>query len=451
MVNFGPASAENDDDLLSYFHVTKQVKSITDFATDCEPYIYVARQGGGKTALKKWLASCSGATCTIVASNETIRMYFDDDTLTSGDLELLMLAELSTHIISDVAGLNVLTNGLAGEASAFIKERWQSIVGKFFNEKVEGFQILGSGLSLKPSKRQAYLAEIRGSQHVDTALGLLKRICSAQSIILVVDNPETIVGSGIEPTKADAIRVGTLLKVLGKIHSKGVRVTAFIRENILQSVNVHYTDFQHYSDQVEGISWTAEDLCCLLEARVKKRMESNWEHVFAFKKQSLIKNVLPLLLNGPRDLIRLSNLAYRDQDSKIRTSNYTSEFEDYKKQNWTDLNKYYGDSWPQIGQFAKAVILAIIENHGAGMFPASDVDEVFHDLYTDKQSALGSLRKSVPWIDHAKYESPSVAARLFVVGCLGYKHKGIKKYPWHGRDIGDFVQATQYFVSRAFL
>ena len=447
---FGPPAAQNDVDLLSYFHVTRQAKSMIDFSMANPAFMYVARPGAGKTALRRWLAENSKNHMTIVITSEKTRLSSDDESLNSGDIRLIVEVELITAILSEVVKTKRGSEKARKKAKDFLSAGWDEVMGKFFKEKLGGLSILGCGFSLKPEDRKNYLKEIRQSDRLSSARKALKELTKELNILLVVDDPELVVGEGLdELTPNNARRVGALLSVLAIVHSLNARVIVLLRENILQNTREHYTDFQHFDGQIEGLEWTSQDLIELLNRRITTRMGTTWDRVFTVTSKTLEEKLFPYLVSGPRDLVTLSNLAGKD-GGKIPMARYTNAFRSYRSKKWDDLHTYYSAQWPGIDRFAKALITALTEKYNDRNIPINGINEEFEAQFIDTDSEIHRLRTSEPWIDRLKWESPPVDERLFIMGCVGYIVAKQKYFPWAGRDLDGFRLASSHFLSKGF-
>jgi len=449
MRSFGPLSAEADADLLSYFHITDQVRELVDFGAPRSRFILIARPGGGKTAIRKWLRAKAGADLTVLLTSEQTRLYLDDEEHpNAGDLRLLISTELLTALVSEAVEREILPARLQAEAKRIVESGWGELTKEFFKRKFGGVSILGCGITLKPAERRRYLQKIRQERHLEHIAGLAKSVAQAKKLLLVVDNPEELVASGLDDLTPDnAVRIGALLSVLGRVQSEGIRVVCFLKEQILQAVRTHYPDYQHFADQVEGLEWSAPDLIAMLESRVTTRLKADWSGVFTIEKDVFPSAVFPFLSNGPRDLLLLCNLAAK-REGPIGKTLLLDGVRVLRGERLKDLTSQY-KHWHRFDQFMSAMVTALVEKYGDRPIPRGGINAAFVEQYSRPKTAIHALR-GVEWVDKARWEAPPVDERLFVAGCVGYIESGQRVFPWSGRDTTRFQVAESHFVSPLF-
>ncbi len=245
------------------------------------------------------------------------------------------------------------------------------------------------------------------------------------------------------------MRLGAFLSVLAEFHSLGVRLVVFVKEHILQNARAHYPDFRHFADRIDGLEWTSDDLLEMLNRRVTSRLNSKWDRVFEMSQQNLREEIFPYLVNGPRDLLSLCNLAGKE-GHKISKDKLERSIRALRWEKWGELASHYGKQWPSIDLFARALTSALSTKYRKKTFPPGAVNTLFAALHADPMSEIHALRK-VPWIDSAKWENPPVDERLFLIGCLGYVFDQKWNYPWGGRSLDNFRLSDSHFISTLFV
>jgi len=116
---------------------------------------------------------------------------------------------------------------------------------------------------------------------------------------------------------------------------------------------------------------------------------------------------------------------------------------------WRDLSTYYGDQWPYIDRFARALLSALKDKLGNKRIPIGEINSEFAKQFGNPKSSIHPLRQT-EWIDNARWESPPIDERLFVIGCLGYELDRKRFFPWAGRNLDRFRLADSQFVSPVF-
>jgi hypothetical protein len=451
MYDFGPLAAQYDEDLLHYFHVTKQVSGLILKKNIPANFIFVARPGAGKTALMKWLTEEAQERRMLFIRPTEVRLVIEDSNPNAEDHRILMSAELFAGLISEAKEWKETPDNLRKECSSYIRETWWESLGDIFSERFEGLSILGNGFSLRAKDRQAYLSRIRKDNKVEKSSSLIRRLAKVLDVTLVVDNPEFIVGKGLEDvTTENAMRIGAFLSVLNGLHSLGVQVVIFVKEHILQSVQDNYRDFSHFEDRVEGLEWTEDDLLEMLNLRIDKRLQVKWEDIFTLGKDIFVRYVFAFLVNGPRDLLFICNTAGRN-GGKISKPKLERSIEAMRKRKWVDIATQYGPQWPNIDAFARRITQLISEKFDKKPILPEEFRSAIEDEFSTPGTPLHELRKQEKWMNTAIWASPSIEERLFVIGCLGYILGNTMYFPWAGRSLERFRLAKKIFVSPLFL
>jgi hypothetical protein len=450
MPDFGPLAAQNDQQLLSYFHKTEQADDVVNFKKPLSSFLFVARPGAGKTALLRWLRDQSGNAVPLVVGPDDTRLFWDDAASNIGDIRVMIGAELGAALISEIVERRLGSAKNLRKAEQFIAKGWLGVVGGFFKRKFSGLSILGCGLSLRGDERRDYLHEIRTTGRSDAARTVLRDFAGNVNILLVIDDPELIVGQGlVDVTRENALRVGAFLSVLADLHASGIRVIVFLKEHIVQNALAYYPDFRHFVDRIDGLEWKSQDLIGMLQERVTKRLHSTWDEIFDLSAEEMEREILPFLVNGPRDLLRICNAAGKLK-GKVTKDSLQKVIKTLRSDKWVELSSNYGDQWPKIDLFARAMISAIVAKHPRGKIRSGEINALFEDQHADPSSAIHALRKKESWVDNAKWDEPPIDQRLFLMGCIGYVRDGETIYPWAGRSLDEFRLADSYFVSPLF-
>jgi hypothetical protein len=450
MYDFGPLAAQDDTNLLKYFHQTRQVQALLSNVKKPTNCIFVARPGGGKTALVKWLEAQQTRRRVILMRPEENQLVAPDDDFNLEDNRILIQVELYTGVISELIKRGWLSNDLQTKCNDYIKKEWAKSINTFFKEKFEGLSILGCGFTLKASDRRNYLGVIKRTKKLSKVSQLMELVSKKMKLIVVSDDPEAMVTKGLhEVSRDNAIRNGAYLSVMTHLHALGCHVLLFVKEHVLQSVLGYYTDSSHFEDRIEGIKWTQEDLMDLLNLRLSKRLGKKWEEVFSLNQNTFCKKVLPFLINGPRDLLFICNNAGKINKT-IKGESINRIIETLRNNKWNEIKKQFGVQWPKISKFAQSVIEILVEEHRTKTISRDKFKLTFEEAFENPQTKLHELRSKEDWINFCRYGSPNVNEILFFIGCLGYTFQGRKVYPWEGRSLEQFRTSSSIFISPLF-
>ncbi|MHA1280557.1 MAG: P-loop ATPase, Sll1717 family [Candidatus Helarchaeota archaeon] len=454
MYNFGPEAAQNDTELLSYFHTTKQVRTLINpnISTQEKNCIFSARPGGGKTALVKWLESGRHKRRFLVLPTSRTRMVVDDKKPNIEDYRNLISAELFTWVISEINTRYKLSEDLKNDCNKFYQWLWVDSVKKFFSEKFEGLSILGYGFSLKAAERNEYLKEIREKNKVGNASDLLKRIADEVKPMIAIEDPELIVGEGLQEdvTRDNAIRIGAFLSVLANLHCLEFQVVVFVKEHILQGVQKYYGDFSHFEGLIDALRWSENDLIEMLKLRVTNRLNLHWNTVFSVSQKYFKMEILPFMINGPRDLIFVCNRAGKE-DQRISEANLENSLNSLRATKWSQIANQYNSLWPGINILASTVCDLVSLTHKDKPISRDEFKSILKKDFSKPGTALHGLRSHNNWMSTMLWATPSIEERLFYIGCLSYVKSGKKEYSWAGRSINEFNRAEKIFVNPLFV
>ncbi len=309
---------------------------------------------------------------------------------------------------------------------------------------------MGTGITLEPSDRQSILEIIRKENRILLGIKILGKISSELNLILVVDNPESIVGQGLDGiTPENGLRIGAFLSCLNEINSKGIQVIVFIKEHIIQLVQREFDDYSHFSDLIDGLEWTDKDLLELLIQRIVKGLQSTWDDVFDLTPSEFEKLVFPYLINGPRDLIHICNLA-GEEEGKISKIALQRSVDIVCREKLLQIKKEFDSQWPKIDIFTQCIIQITLRENKSSPFSRKQFINSIEKEFETPGTGLHNLRKEADWINSVLLETPPIDERLYLLGVLGYVYNGSKFYPWSGRFIDRYHLSDKIFISPVF-
>jgi hypothetical protein len=398
----------------------------------------------------EWLAGTTQTRGVVLVGPSTTQLIGAEDDFNLEDNKILIQFELYTGLISEFVLRSVLSVVVEKRCKKYLGAEWSGAVSRFFDQRFQGINILGCGLTLKPAERRQFLGLIKRERKLEKASTLIQQIAADAGPLLVSDDPEAMVTKGGNELDDNNIpRIGAYLSVLTHLHSFGFQVILFMKEHVLQSVSAKYADYSHFEDRIGGLNWEQRDLESLLENRISKRLKKRWNEVFDVSKDQFVEIVFPFLINGPRDLLYICNTAGKS-GTLISKSDLQRVIRGLSNRKWTEIRQQFGQQWPNIAEFSKAVIEAIRES-GKQKISHSQFDVIVQEAFEKPRTPLHRLRKETPWINTCIWmDTPSVDERLFAVGCLGYVFDGKEVFPWAGRHLSDFRLSSALFVSPVF-
>ncbi|WP_146101316.1 hypothetical protein [Bradyrhizobium sp. AC87j1] len=459
--SFGPLSAERDAHLLDYFHRTAFIQNILSAPSGDGPFLILSRPGAGKTALKKWLLSKDSPYATISLDATTARVFVDDPSFNDEDYRTLLRAELLAGLLGELIGRNPAQQRKAqsktlrdayAEAEDFVTKNFLESVVDFVKDRFASLQILGTGFSLSKEERGRYLKQVRRKDLASAALKCLENVTAAEKhrFCLVVDNPEYIVGHGLALTdRANAFRIGALLNLLAEIHTAGLRVAAFTKFHVFDSVQEHYTDYSHFADSVARLEWTRDDLIEFVSLRVRKRLKSEWNDVFGLTQKDFADLVFPRIINGPRDvLFLLSEAQSASAGVKLSNDNLLSASTQLKDDKYKDMSRLFGGIYPGVDAFCKAAV-AVVRDLKPSMTTQS-VDAAIDSSISDPHGPLHGIRAKYDWVINVQAGIPRASALLGTLGAFVFVADGRRHYPWEGHPLEALDRSDSIELSPLF-
>ncbi len=449
MYDFGPLAANDDPRILDYFHTTNQISELLANPESKRSFLIVARPGGGKTALVTWLKNGPNSKRVITIDSSVARFLIDNDSIaTHEDQSLFFSSELYRILFSKVIAKEDVSESLRSECNDYLNSIYEAL--KKTLGKVNSISFAGFGFSLKPEEKRSYLDIIRKEQKITKAKPIIQRIAKEQKFILSIDNPESIVGKGLNVvTTENGIRIGSFFSSLAELKNLGIQVIVFVKEHIMQLVLNSFSDASHFKDQILSLEWTEKDLIELINLRVEKRISSNWENVFDITKDEFKRLVFPNLINGPRDLISVCNRA-GDGKGRITSHDLKQGINNLRNDKWREIQLEFINQWPGVDQFSRVIIEIINKEISSKEFTKDQFINVIKNEFEKPDTALNQLRKKEDWINSALLDPPPVDERMFIIGVLGYIHDKTKYYPWSGQSVDRYRLANKVFISSLF-
>jgi hypothetical protein len=453
-INFGPLAAQDDPNLLDYFVQTEHVSKLISARGQVggSQYIVVSRPGAGKSAIFQWLASRASTSNIVVARGANHRLLpTDNESFNADDYFTLAFGELALELVAQAHKRFGLPVTVKKQTMTFLSAKnLKSMLGAFARA-FQGVTVLGFGVSLNPMERSQYIEKLRDRLFQERLEHLLRQIGDSVQCALVIDDPEHMITRGLSAlSRENAIRLGALLSALAKIDGLGFKVQVFLREQYWQSVREHYDNASHFSDRVRPLGWTESELVDVIRRRARKLADLDWAGAFAVDEGAFITEVFPYLVNGPRDLISICNVA-GTRGTPIDVSALRLAIKQAQSDVWSEVRRQFNEIYPEFDAFAKAAVGALYQRHRLRLTALSTAESVLVDEYIDTSGPIGKLRTRHEWIEDLALSSARRSLDLlFVAGCLGYRIGEERTYPWAGRSVERFAMADKYFICPAF-
>ena len=221
-------------------------------------FLVISRPGAGKSATFKWLASSASPISAILIRGADHRILPADASLNVDDYRTLAFGELATAIILESRSRFNLSDSARKRANSFTRKRAVQGVAKFFAERFEGLNILGSGFKLSEPERRKYLDRMRDREFQAELESVLIEIAGQIRLVVAIDDPEYMSTEGTDTlSRENATRLGATLSALSRLDALGLHIVAFLREQIYRSVVEYYGDSSHFADRTNGLGWTS--------------------------------------------------------------------------------------------------------------------------------------------------------------------------------------------------
>jgi hypothetical protein len=425
---FGPFSAERDSELLQYFHKTEFIHKLLLAAPGEGPFLLLSRPGAGKTALKKWLLSDESPYDAIALDANKGRVFVDDPEFNDEDYRALLRAELLSGVLGELIirkpklpkKRTKEQEQLYNEAENCLENGWWAVATSFFSDRFAGLQILGCGFNLHKDQRRQYLDKIRRNDVSERALSALRALIATEdrNFCLIGDNPEHVVGQGGDLIdRANALRIGALLNVLAEIYSTSLRVVVFTKFHIFDSIQDNYTDYSHFADGVARLEWTDTDLLEFVRLRVEKRFRAKWNQVFTVGEKTFAKNVLPWLVNGPRDLLFLLALAQSSASGgRVSEEDLLKASTQLRDEKYKEMSRLFGGVYPGIDAFCRAAVTVVRALNPP--LTTKGVDAAIDAGISDPNGPLHGIRRKYDWVINVQAGAPRASSILGILARL---------------------------------
>jgi len=464
---FGHPAALKDPHLKDYFVFTDPIRAISDFADPrC---IIVGKKGSGKTAVFLRLAESNGVgTLVTVAINQY-----------SHELAAFQRAapySRFTNMFAFEILLEMLRGFLANPtARRPFARTFIAAVGVAASEYLQRFAGIANLAEMSIDTPIFGIGLARGA-NADEAIRLsgvksLKKLCAKVGEItakgvkfrVLIDDPDLLVGdvSQFLPTVGGLLTAAVDLPVL--VPTPDVKVCVFVKQHKYDALSRTFEDFDHIRENAMSLTWSRAELIQMVAARVRYQEKlpagandlSCWSAAFAVSSEGELTKfadyLLPLLTNGPRDLITFCNLARRvaaqAQHAKITIEDFRAAEAEYSVDCLKEVEREYTDTYPAI-----SVIVQKLFEHKDLRARATISRGVLEAALSERYRSpdIQELKRDVKWL--ASETGRGLVDVLFTVGVIGFLSKRSERLmSYSSRAAGDSVaSARTFFVHPAY-
>jgi hypothetical protein len=448
----GPPAADSDPDLLSYYYETNEVQALLGAHGSDAPCILVAPPGSGKTALLRWLKGKSHAFDVVSVQAKKFRPLPDDDNLAEPDVELVIRYELSKFALGEWFEFQHPGSDSIRQAYDRSEGSLLGRIGNTLNRRIGSISVMGFGVSLNPAERRQYLHDLRASESADFMEDLLLKAATTQRpLIVAVDNPEKIVVRSDATEEQNVQRTGVLLSVLESLQTQGARILALTRDNVFASV-ASYVDYGHFSYSSTWLTWTSDDLVGVIADRVDKRLQRQWDATFALTKDQFKEQVIPWVVDGPRDLILLCNNALEIRpDAVADLQSFERSVPALLTHKLNAVHGHYKTQYPRIREYIEAAAAEVAVQFDNNDISKNDLRACIVNKSRDGSSQLYMLQRDQRWISELQSGAGRIERFLYDLGVIGRIDDATgRRYAWTGRDPDRIETAERVFLSPLF-
>jgi len=271
-------------------------------------------------------------------------------------------------------------------------------------------------LPLAKDDDTAWLSEVKVAKAHARELDTMSEASHSRQVLLIDAIDDSWDGSQLAVTYLAAL-MHAVLEV--NTQTRGIRVLAFIRENVFDRVREIDSEFARLETCVVGLEWTAPQLLEMVERRLNAPLTSKmaldgstWDHFIEGGNNSR-KAVFEYCQRRPRDVITYMglalDLAQGSRHDVIEMADLHGARRQFSISRLRDLGDEYQENYPQIG-------LVLSRFYGlAGKWTLRGLSGFLQRLLLDEQVTEACKM----WIWSVSDEQ-SFAHLLYSIGFLGY-------------------------------
>jgi hypothetical protein len=410
-----------DGQLSRYITKTKAIAALKDY--DSKAVVAVGLKGIGKSSSYRALTEFGKVSDEVVVGIDpdkfnlhlvnrdlnytTYRKQFEHDLVVEA---LRAIVERRSILEANVDGVKPLIEAAQREQKAYL-----DAIKKFFGRAV-GASVLGVGISIGKADAPV-LVGLRPQKDVQAAQDALKEICRAGvKVRIVVDDPEQVFSAS---ASLDVNLVGGFCLAAIRLSKDigNLKIVSLMKPQIYQPVFKSVDDLTRYPRHMIRLRWTYVELMEMIQNRLDATKQK-WVDVFegteAKAKAMLRDELANITRNGPRDLLRILDVAFEtSQNGKISKSLLKESMGTASEGSLNELTGAYNALYPDLGD----VINAIFRHAASKSFTLEELSQHIQTLMINDGDMKALLR--LRWMQ--AQNSKTIPQLLFDTGVVAFK------------------------------
>jgi hypothetical protein len=430
-----PDAVTENIKLLKPNHLERRIdESIKAYNRKEGDQIIVGIKGSGKTDIRRFIEANENAYIFNLDADNAY-LVIDANKLTghSGRIKSTIALEIVRAFASFI--------GSSDKGRGKAKE----LLDKAASKALDILKNIPDAVDLETPIGKVNLSKLVGSDSAKIVYAAWKTVISDVTKALktkhgyiMIDDAEDVF-PGIENSPDFLEGVARAVHDINKEGSKLLHVLLFLKYGIWR----HWFENQREYDKVDHViaflSWDHDSLCEIIARRIARRhgilnnrdgknidIEELWKKEFSIKKQKdfqeLSHHITRYCVNGPRDMIKICNMAKElAGDNIIEYGHINDVLKTYSEKKIFELNADFGDVYPKVHKFVDRVFRGVKKE-----LKGKDVAEWIEDnaMLEDK---IDDQFSSCPWYKDSSKEK--LVAVMYEIGFIGKKHaNGLVKY-----------------------
>jgi hypothetical protein len=410
-----------DGRLSHYITNTEAIAALSDYKS--RAVVAVGLKGIGKSSAYRALTEFGKVSDEVVVGIDpnkfslhlvkrdlnytTYRKQFEHDLVVEA---LRAIVVRASTLEANVPGIRPLIAAAQREQKAYFEA-----VKQFFGRGV-GVSVAGFGFNVGKADGPV-LVGLRQQEDVRAAQEALKALCrKGVKVRIVVDDPEQVF-SASRSLDVDLVGGFCLAAINLSDDIKNLKIITLIKPHVYQPVIKSVDDLTRYPDHMIRLRWTYDELIEVIQRRLDAEKQK-WTDVFegteASAKKMLRDELEEITRNGPRDLLRTLDVAFKkSKNGKIDRSLLKASRETAAQGSLDEITGAYNALYPDLGDVVNAVFRGVAEKE----FTLEELRQHIQSLMI-KDTDMKALSK-LKWMQ--SQNSRTVPNLLFETGVIALK------------------------------